>query len=230
MFLSDTERARRNLVIMVASTLSHLAATVTTDRPPTGEAQAPGAPASVDPAVPAPEVGPQTFAKVRGALIKALRTSPDAREPLCDALELLETIQAQVEQYRQAATPPESAAKSPQRPRGKIQEYQIQTSADGQFLTERRPGHSQPFRCPRATYDAAAEVVASAEGALHFDELVERLNAKVGDRQPDYRLRVALRFWLAGNVILRSRTKYKPVDRTSFKETARRMWDELGRK
>lgn len=214
---------------MVASTLSHLAATVTTDRPPAGDAPAPGSQASVDPTAPATEVGPQTFSQVRTALIKALRTSPDAREPLCDALELLETIQAQVEEYRQAM-PPAPAARPAQRPRGKLQEYQIQASADGQFLTERRPGHSQPFRCPRETYDAAAEVVASAENALHFDELVERLNAKVGDRQPDYRLRVALRFWLAANVILRSRTKYKPVDRTTFRETARRMWEELGRK
>ena len=213
--------------MMVAPTLSHLAATVTTDRPPAAATSQ----TAVEPPASAPQqqVGPQTFSQVRTALIKALRTSPDAREPLCDALELLETIQAQVEQYRQAS-PPAPPSRPASRPRGKFQEYQIQTSADGQFLTERRPGHSQPFRCPRATYDAAAGVVAATENALHFDELVERLNARVGDRQPDYRLRVALRFWLAGNVILRSRTKYKPVDRGTFEETARRMWEELARK
>jgi hypothetical protein len=206
---------------MVATALSHLAATVTTDRPPPGDVAADAPP---------PEVTPQTFSQVRTALIKALRTSPDAREPLSDALELLDTIQQQLEHYRQAM-PPQPAARAAHKPRVRLQEYQVQTSADGQFLTERRPGHSQPFRCPRATYDAAAEVVAAAEQALHFDELVERLNAKVGERQPDYRLRVALRFWLAGNAILRSRTKYKPVDRAAFRETARRLWDELaGRK
>ena len=205
---------------MVASTLSQLAATVTTDRPPPGAATADAT---------APEVSPQTFSQVRSALIKALRTSPDAREPLCDALELLETIQQQLEHYRQAM-PPAPSARPLARPRGKLQEYQIQTSADGQFLTERRPGHSQPFRCPRATYDAAAEVVAAADPALHFDELVERLNARMGERQPDYRLRVALRFWLAGNAILRSRTKYKPADRGTFRETARSMWEALARK
>jgi hypothetical protein len=208
---------------MVASTLSHLAATVTTDRPPS----APDPSFATE--VPPPEVSPQTFSQVRSALIKALRTSPDAREPLCDALELLETIQQQLEHYRQAM-PPAPAGKPASRARGKLQEYRIQTSADGAFLTERRPGHSQPFRCPRATYDAAAEVVAGAEQALHFDELVERLNARMGERQPDYRLRVALRYWLAGNVILRSRTKYKPLDQTTFRETARQMWEELARK
>jgi hypothetical protein len=202
---------------MVATALSHLAATVTTDRPPPGDAGA---------EAPQQEVTPQTFSQVRTALIKALRTSPDAREPLCDALELLETIQQQLEQYR-SAMPAPAAPRSAPKPKVRLQEYQVQTSADGQFLTERRPGHSQPFRCPRATYDAAAEVVASAEQALHFDELVERLNAKLGERQPDYRLRVALRFWLAGNAILRSRTKYRAADRATFRETAKRLWEEL---
>ena len=206
--------------MMVASTLSHLAATVTTDRPP--PADAPGD-------APPQEVTPQTFSQVRTALIKALRTSPDAREPLCDALDLLETIQQQLEQYR-AAMPPPPAPRLASKPRVRMQEYRIQTSADGQFLTERRPGHSQPFRCPRTTYDAAAEVVAAAEQALHFDELVERLNARLGERQPDYRLRVALRFWLAGNAILRSRTKYKAADRATFRDTARRLWEELAAK
>lgn len=206
---------------MVASTLSQLAATVATDRPPAIDAP---------PDALAEPVGPQTFSQVRTALIRALRTSPDAREPLCDALELLETIQQQLERYRQAMPPLSETARDKPRPRGKLQEYRIQTTADGQFLTERRPGHSQPFRCPRQTYDAAAEVVAAADPAMHFDELVERLNARMGERQPDYRLRVALRFWLAGNVILRSRTKYKPLDRRTFVETATRLWDELAAK
>jgi hypothetical protein len=202
---------------MVATALSHLAATVTTDRPPPGDAGA---------EAPQQEVTPQTFSQVRTALIKALRTSPDAREPLCDALELLETIQQQLEQYR-SAMPAPAAPRSAPKPKVRLQEYQVQTSADGQFLTERRPGHSQPFRCPRATYDAAAEVVATAEQALHFDELVERLNAKLGERQPDYRLCVALSFWLAGNAILRSRTKYRAADRDTLRETAKRLWEEL---
>jgi hypothetical protein len=206
---------------MVAPNLSHLAATVATDRPPVvGDATD----------VPAQEVGPQTFSQVRTALIRALRTSPDAREPLCDALELLETIQQQLERYRLSMPPKPQAAGPSTRGRGKLQEYRIQTNADGQFLSERRPGHSQPFRCPRATYDAAAEVMAGAEPALHFDELTERLNARMGERQPDYRLRVALRFWLAGGAILRSRTKYKPLERRTFLDTARRMWEELAAK
>ena len=175
----------------------------------------------------ASEVSPLTFSQVRSALIRALRTSPDAREPLCDALELLEGMQRKLEEYRQALPPPATNGAAKSRKRAKLQEYQIQGAGDGQSLTERRPGHSQPFRCPRATYDAAAEVMAAATEALHFDELMERLGARMKDRQPDYRLRVALRFWMTHKAVARSRTKYEATDRATFVETARRLWREL---
>ena len=58
----------------------------------------------------------------------------------------------------------------------------------------------------------------------------DRLNAHFGDRQPDYRLRVALRFWLGGNAVVRSRTKYRPADRSAFRDTARRLWEELAKR
>lgn len=205
---------------MVSQALSQLAATVTTDRPPVVDPSAAGA---------GQEVSPQTFSQVRTALIKALRTSPEAREPLCDALELLETIQQKLEEYRVAMPPAREAAPKARNVR-KLQEYRIHAGADGEFLVERRPGHSQPFRCPRACYDAAAEVLASAEETLHFDELAERLNARMGERQPDYRLRVALRFWLAGGAVLRSRTKYRAAERRAFPDAARSLWDNLAGK
>ena len=175
----------------------------------------------------ASEVSPLTFSQMRSALIRALRTSPEAREPLCDALELLEGMQRKLEEYRQALPPITDNGRAPSRKRAKLQEYQIQGAGDGQSLTERRPGHSQPFRCPRATYDAAAEVMAAATEALQFDELMERLDARTKDRQPDYRLRVALRFWMTHKIVARSRTKYEAVDRATFVETARRLWRDL---
>jgi len=175
---------------------------------------------------------PQRFSQVRTALIRALRSSPEAREPLCDALEQLEAIQQELEEY-QRALPPQSAAgrsKAPSsRPRGKSQEYEIQNTPEGAFLTERRPGESQPFRCPRATYDAAAEVLATATDALPFEELVSRLNAHTGHRQPDYRLRVALRFWLTHNAVVRSRTKYKAANRATFLPLSRSLWEQTER-
>ena len=171
---------------------------------------------------------PHRFSQVRTALIRALRASPEAREPLCDALEQLEAIQQELEQYQRALPPPPTANGSRpaagERRRGKSQAYEIQDTPDGSFLTERRPGHSQPFRCPRATYDAAAAVLAETPDALPFEELMERLNARTGHRQPDYRLRVALRFWMTHQAVVRSRTKYKPADRTNFTGLSAALW------
>lgn len=208
---------------MVASTVSHPATTVTTDRPP-----APG-PSHVTGDGDGLEVGSRAFSQVRTALIRALRTSPEAREPICDALEMLETIQQQLEQNLRTL-PAEGMTRQPARGKSGSQEYAVQGGGDGQFLIERRPGHSQPFRCPRATYDAAAHVLADAVDALHFDELMERLNARTGDRQPDYRLRVALRFWVAAGAVGRSRTKYKAAEGRTFPDTARRLWADLATK
>ena len=172
---------------------------------------------------------PQRFSQVRTALIRALRSSPDAREPLCDALEQLEAIQQELEEYQQALPPaaPPAAPTPPTRRRSKTQEYEIQRTADGGFLTERRAGHSQPFRCPRMTYDAAARVMEAAAEALPFEELMERLNAEMGARQPDYRLRVALRFWMTHEAVLRSRTKYRAAERAGFSRLATELWAKL---
>ena len=200
----------------MAPHVSQLDTTLSTDRPA---------------ALLAPTAGgtPHRFSQVRTALIRALRSSPEAREPLCDALEQLEAIQQELEEYQRALPPPSAAGRSKtstNRPRGKTQEYEIQNTPEGAFLTERRPGESQPFRCPRATYDAVAQVLAAAADALPFEELTARLNAHTGHRQPDYRLRVALRFWMTHNAVLRSRTKYKAADRANFLSLSRSLWEQ----
>jgi hypothetical protein len=202
----------------MASPLSQLDATLATDQAPpaTGAGSSPRT--------------PRRFSQVRTALIRALRSSPEAREPLCDALEQLEAIQQELEEYRQALPDPAptlSPLTPPRRRKTNIQEYEIQRTADGGFLTERRAGHSQPFRCPRATYDAAARVLEGAAEALPFEDLMERLNSLTGSRQPDYRLRVALRFWMTHEAVLRSRTKYRAAERAGFERLARQLWDQL---
>src|SRR5258706_4878492 len=92
------------------------------------------------------------FSQLRTSLIKVLRNSPEAREPICDALELIETLQ----QQRDAKQNPDASTSAPTRPSRRdstTQDYLIQTTHDGQFLTERRPSGSQPFRCPKDAYD-----------------------------------------------------------------------------
>src|SRR4051812_22966232 len=55
------------------------------------------------------------FSQLRFSLIKVLRNSPESREPICDALELIESLQQQIENKRNpdaaAPTPPAHAGR-----------------------------------------------------------------------------------------------------------------------
>ena len=165
-----------------------------------------------------------TFSQLRTSLIKVLRNSPESREPICDALELIEALQQQVETKRHPDAPPAPIRRASADERA--QEYFVQGTHEGDFLTERRPSGSQPFRCPKDAYDAAADILARADQPLHFDELLERLNKAMGDRQADYRLRVCLRFWLAHKVVERFRTRYRVIDAGTFPASAKSLWEE----
>jgi hypothetical protein len=158
------------------------------------------------------------FSQLRTSLIKVLRNSPEAREPICDALDLIETLQQQME----AKWNPDAPAKPRSSSAG--QEYVVQQTPDGPFLTERRPSGSQPFRCPKDAYDAAARIIAQATEPLHFEEIHDRLNAAMGNRQADYRLRVCLRFWTGQKVVERFRTRYRAVNSETFLQDCERLW------
>ena len=167
-----------------------------------------------------------TFSQLRTSLIKVLRNSPESREPICDALELIESLQQSIETKRHPE-PPEPAHQRPARRTVQApasQEYVVQKTDEGDFLTERRPSGSQPFRCPKHAYDVAAQILSKATQPLHFEELHERFNAAMGDRQPDYRLRVCLRFWLHHKIIERFRTRYRPADPHTFLAHAGALW------
>ena len=170
-----------------------------------------------------------TISQLRTSLIRALRASPQSVEPLCDALELLEGLQQRLETKRNpdmGADVGPIANRGPRR-NNQAQEYIIQRTAEGEFLTERRPTGSQPFRCPKDAYVAAANVLAEAEEPLHFDELLDRLNAAMNQRQADYRLRVCLRFWGQRGLMGRFRTRYHASDAGTFVRAAEGAWDEL---
>lgn len=168
------------------------------------------------------------FSQLRTSLIKVLRNSPESRVPICDALELVEALQQKIEAKRNPDAPPSRAG-----PRaggdagtGGAQEYLIQSTHEGQFLTERRPSGSQPFRCPKDAYEAAARVIAEADGPLHFEDIHDRLNRAMGERQADYRVRVCLRFWLNHRVIERFRTRYRAKEPGGFFKQAMGLWEQ----
>ena len=171
---------------------------------------------------PGPEAA-AAFSQLRTSLIKVLRNSPESREPICDALELIEALQQQMEEKRNPDTGQPAPARESREKSG-TQEYVIQSTPEGPFLTERRPSGSQPFRCPKPVYDQAARILADAAQPLHFEEIMERLNAATGERQADYRLRVCLRFWLAHRAVERFRTRYRAADAGTFTHRADDLW------
>src|SRR5258706_14288654 len=77
-------------------------------------------------------------------------------------------------------------------PAERAQGHFVQRTHEGDFLTERRTSGSQPFRCPKDSYDAAAEILARADQTFPFDELLDRMNKAMGDRPADYGLRARL--------------------------------------
>jgi hypothetical protein len=169
-----------------------------------------------------------TLSQLRTSLIKVLRNSPESREPICDALELIESLQQRIESKRHP-DPPDAPVARAARPSPALaaQQYILQKTPEGDFLTERRPSGSQPFRCPKGAYDAAAKLLADAAEPAHFEELLDRLNAATDERQADYRLRVCLRFWIAKGKVERSRTRYRAVDRATFLADAQSLWNSL---
>src|SRR3954469_19660798 len=139
-----------------------------------------------------------SFSQLRTSLIKVLRNSPESREPICDALELIEALQQRMDSDKQN---PDSAP--PPTRESTAQEYVVQETPEGPFLAERRPSGAQPFRCPKPTYEAAARLLSGAAEPLHFDDLLNQVSEGLGERQAEYRLRVCLRFWLHHKLVQR---------------------------
>jgi len=170
------------------------------------------------------------FSQLRTSLIKVLRNSPESREPICDALELIEALQQQIEAKRNPDAGDAPGGRQGRRAKGDGQSppqqaYVVQDTAEGQFLTERRPSGAQPLRCPKDAYEAAARVLARATEPLHFEELLDGLNKETGERQADYRLRVCLRFWLGHGLVERFRTRYRAKEADGFAARAMQEWE-----
>jgi hypothetical protein len=109
-------------------------------------------------------------------------------------------------------------------------EYVVEKTQQGEVLTERRlSGNSQPFRCPKSIYEVVAKVLATADRPLLVDEIVARVELLVGERPPDFQVRLLLRFWLhAGSpLVIRSRARYRLADPKAFIAQAARLWSSL---
>ena len=106
--------------------------------------------------------------------------------------------------------------------------YLVERTQQGEVLTERK-SKSKPYRCPWRIYEILAAVLASADRPLLLDEIVERMQGKLGDRPADHQVRVALRYWLHVEqpLLTRSRSRYRVAIGKSFETEAVRRWKDL---
>lgn len=162
---------------------------------------------------------------VRAALTGLLKRTPDAAVHVADALQALDRLELAVEQV--AASVATTPAAGTRGRRNQPKTYHVEGQSGQEALCEyRAEDPERPFRCPKATYDALARVLADATRPLKFEELAKRLAKDLGHMPALYQLRVALRFWTQPEVGLvdKVRTRYRVSPGQRFARATEREW------
>jgi hypothetical protein len=145
--------------------------------------------------------------KARAAVTEVLRHAEKAAPHVADALNALDRLERLLETASAKATPePRRGARS------KPKTYRVEGRPGQEALCEYRADDpDRPFRCPKATYDALALVMADTPKPARFDDIAKRLKKQLGELPALYQLRVALRFWTTPEVGLveRVRARYR---------------------
>lgn len=171
----------------------------------------------------------ENLKKVRRILLRTLRSSEKSRGPLTEALELLENLDDQIRILADASAPRRRkvlASTSRYQPK----RYTIEKRRRGIYLCEYRiGGRAQPFCCPQEDYEATAETLASLDDWTQFDDVKSLVGERTGHPQPDYLIRLCLRFWQATDppIAEKDRTFYRSCVRGSFRNAAKRAWRKL---
>ena len=166
---------------------------------------------------------------VRRILLRTLRASEEFRGPLTQALELLENLDDQLHVLADTCQPKRRKA-ADTIGRYQPKRYTVEKRRRGVYLCEYRVGgRAQPFCCPREDYDATAEILADLDDWTQFDDVKTLVSEHTGHTQPDYLIRLCLRFWQTTSppIVEKDRTFYRASGRGSFKNAAKRAWREL---
>jgi hypothetical protein len=162
--------------------------------------------------------------RMHRALAELLRKFPAAAEFTSEVLELVNFVEADHGQNK-------LAAHSPAFRRGEgVEGYWIDKDKHGEVLVEKRHGNSKDFRCPAEIYRATAEVLANApDSGLPFEDVLAGVKEKLDYRPAEYLSRICIRFWLHRDepLLLRARSKYKPIISERFVRLTERAWRDL---
>ncbi len=174
-----------------------------------------------------PRSAQQEIRRVRAALTGVLKTTPSAAGKIAEALQALDRLERLFEGIAPSVPSP------PRRwQRNQPKTYRVEGPPSHEALAEYRaddPG--QPFRCPRATYDALARAMASTTKLTKFYEIQKRLKKELGEVPAVYQSRVALRFWASDGVELieKIRARYRVTSGTEFLRAAAAAWEKVSR-
>jgi len=167
--------------------------------------------------------GVEAIRHVRRLLAQWLADEGDPRKTVASILRLTEGIE---DELRRASTG-KSSTPHPATRDYKTLRYSVDKTPAGEVLTEHRTtGGSPPFRVSKAIYDAAAEVLADADKALKFPEIIEAVGVRTGATPGDFQVRACLRFWLLHRppLVTRARSEYRSVSQQTFRSEARKAW------
>jgi len=162
----------------------------------------------------------------RDALTEAIAEHPDHARRVAEALKALREIEKAIESedtFRRG-----SPRKGP-KPARAVERYAAEQRDGRWYLAEFRSSHGQPFRCPRATLDLTAEVLAGMKQA-RFIELHQAVCQAQGEAVPDFHVRTALRF-LKSEKLVEHRSARFAVQTTGpgkWTNKVERAWRRLG--
>lgn len=150
-----------------------------------------------------PRSAPQEIRVARAAITEALKAAPQAAAPIADALQSLDRL----ERLLDGAAPRPAPTARPG-PRNKPKTYRVEGPPSREALCEYRADDpARPFRCPKATYDALARVMATTVKPIKFPEVERLLKKELGELPAVYQIRVALRFWTTAEVDIVERVR-----------------------
>jgi hypothetical protein len=163
-----------------------------------------------------------------GAYLRDLETAaPPPRGSLRKAQEILDQGVREVRQeIRRQEELRSRRVKGPRSPSARVR-YRIADSRRGEALSEHRASNS-PIRCPRHVYDAVAAALAEAGEPLAFPALASAVESRIKADYREHELRVALRAWVAHDLVEHAQTQFRPKGpRSRFQTAARRLWRQL---
>lgn len=172
---------------------------------------------------------PDDMKKVRRILLRTLKASEKFRGPLTEALELLENLDDQLHAVVDKSKPTRRMAVE-SKGRHQPKRYTVEKRRRGSYLCEYRVGgRAQPFCCPLEDYNATAETLETSDDWTQFDDVRILVSERTGHTQPDYLIRLCLRFWQTTSppIVEKDRTFYRASVRGSFKNSAKRAWRDL---